>query len=181
MHFRDRIFLAAAALCILPGTLSPARGDEPKKKARNEVTATPQQARRAIERGLTFLEKDAAEWRKERGCATCHHGTMTVWALSEAKAQGYAVGAEMLANMVVWTKDQFVPRISKPRDSRPGWNLVSVPAIYLGVMSQNLPILSRAEIHQVAVHWRDIRKRTGHGCCRRQATARRRPGNRKKP
>jgi hypothetical protein len=57
-----------------------------------------------------------------------------------------------LDDAVRWTKDQFVPRISKPRDPRPGWNLVSVPAIYLGVMSQNLPVLSRDEINQVAVH-----------------------------
>ncbi len=110
------------------------------------------QARQVIERGLTFLEKDAVKWRDERGCATCHHGTMTVWALSEAKAQGYAVGAHYLDDAIRWTKNQFVPRISKPRDPRPGWSLVSVPAIYLGVMSQNLPILSRDEINQVAVH-----------------------------
>jgi squalene-hopene cyclase-like protein len=110
---------------------------------------TPQQA---VERAVAFLEKDAAKWRNDRGCATCHHGTMTVWALSEAKNRGYPVGAETLSDMVQWTKDQFVPRFSKPRDARPGWNLVSVPAIYLGVMSQTLPILSRDEINRVAVH-----------------------------
>ena len=49
---------------------------------------------------MEFLDKDAAKWWEERGCATCHHGTMTVWALSEAKSQGYAVGAENLADMV---------------------------------------------------------------------------------
>jgi len=106
----------------------------------------------AVERGLAFLEKEAAKWRKERGCATCHHGTMTVWALSEAKSQGYSVGAETLADTVQWTKDRFVPRFRKPRDPRPGWNLVSVPAIYLGVISQSSPILSRDEVNQVAVH-----------------------------
>ena len=132
-------FPLIALLGILVGL--PARGEEPRSKARQ-----------TIERGLAFLEKDAVKWREERGCATCHHGTMTVWALSEAKNQGYPVGAEFLADTIRWTKDQFVPRFSKPRDPRPGWNLVSVPAIYLGVMSQNLPILSRDEINQVAVH-----------------------------
>ena len=99
-----------------------------------------------------LYQQDAAKWRKEHECATCHHGTMTVWALSEAKRQGYAVGAETLADNLQWTKDQFMPSIRKPRDPRPGWNLVSVPAIYLGVMSQSLPILSRDEINDVAVH-----------------------------
>jgi squalene-hopene cyclase-like protein len=77
---------------------------------------------------------------------------MTAWALSEARSQGYPVGAEFLDHAVRWTKDRFVPRFSAQRDPRPGWNLVSVPAIYLGAMSQTLPILSRDEINQVAVH-----------------------------
>jgi hypothetical protein len=140
MHSRSIPYLAMAAVCLLGICVRPVRSEDPKK------------VHTAVERGLAFLERDAVKWRKERGCATCHHGTMTIWALSEAKAQGYAVGAEFLADAVQWTKEQMVPRISKPRDPREGWNLVSVPAIYLGVMSQSLPILSREEINQVAVH-----------------------------
>ena len=77
---------------------------------------------------------------------------MTVWALSEAERQGYAVPADSLAEMIRWTKNQFGPRWRKPRDPRPGWSLVGVPAIYLGAMSQNLPILSRDEISEIASH-----------------------------
>lgn len=117
-----------------------------------KTSSAPPPAPQVVVKALTFLEKDAVTWRKERGCATCHHGTMTLWALSEAKSQGYAVGADNLAETVQWTKEQFVPRLSKPRDPRPGWNLVSVPAIYSGVMSQSLPVLSRDEINRVAVH-----------------------------
>ena len=117
--------------------------EEPKKS---------DDAQQVIGRALEFLEKDAAKWRTERGCATCHHGTMTVWALSEAKNQGYVVGAETLANTVQWTKAQFLPQISKPRDPRPGWNAVNVSVLYLGIMSQSLPILSRDEINGVAEH-----------------------------
>ena len=113
---------------------------------------TPQQAGKVIERGLSFLVNDAVAWRKERGCATCHHGTMTVWALSEAKQQGYTVAAEILADNVQWTRDQFVSTWSKPRDLRRGWNQVSLPALYLSVASQSLPILSRDEISRVAAH-----------------------------
>src|SRR2546430_2739725 len=130
----------AAALAVLAIHIRPARCDEAKKKALTSAAPIPQHVRKTIERALTFLDKDAAKWRKERGCATCHHGTMTVWSLSEAKSQGYVVPAEALADMVKWTKDLFVPRFSKPRDPRPGWSLVSVAAIYLGIMAQNLPI-----------------------------------------
>lgn len=152
MHSRFITCVVMAALCVIAIDGWPARCDDPKKEAANEAPPTPERARKAIEQGLTFLEKDAVTWRKERGCATCHHGTMTVWALSEAKNQGYAVNAEALAEIIEWTKSQIVPRLDQPRDSRPGWNLVSQPAIYLGVMSQSLPILSRDEVNRVAVH-----------------------------
>src|SRR5262249_35466791 len=67
------------------------------KKSVGEKPDAPKKGRLAIERGLTFLQTDAARWRKERQCASCHHGTLTVWALSEAKAQGYPVEEETLA------------------------------------------------------------------------------------
>src|SRR5262245_44877433 len=129
--------LVVVVLGILAGRR--ANGDESLK-----------QSRQVIERGLTFLEKDALKWREERGCATCHHGTMTVWALSEAKSQGYQVRADYLADAVQWTKERFAPRSSAPQAPQAG--TVSIPLIYLGMMSQNLPILSRDEIHGVAAN-----------------------------
>src|SRR5262249_9668670 len=117
-----------AALCVLALGLRPACGGDAEKKAPNGPTS--QQGRKAIARGLTFLEKDAVKWRKERGCATCHHGTMTVWALSEAKSQGYDVDAQALADMIQWTKDRFLLRSSGPT----GPGVASVPLIYLGMM-----------------------------------------------
>jgi N-acyl-D-amino-acid deacylase len=150
MHTHPLTPVAMATLCLAV-CVRPARSGD-AEKAPAGAALTPQQTRTAIEQGLAFLEKDAVAWRTQRECATCHHGTMTVWALSEAMDQGYAVGAETLADAIRWTKDQWVPRFRKPRDPRPGWNLVNVPAIYLGVMSQTLPILSRDEVNQVAVH-----------------------------
>jgi hypothetical protein len=147
MHSRINTCVVMGALCGLALGLRPARGDDPEKKAPNEAAL--RQGRTAIERGLTFLENDAVKWRKERGCATCHHGTMTVWALSEAKGQGYVVDARALADMIQWTKERFVPRSSGPPAPGP---VASVPLIYLGMMSQNLPILSRDEINRIALH-----------------------------
>ena len=148
MHYRFNTCVVMAALCVTAVDPRPARCDEPEKKAPKEVTPTPQQGQKAIERGLTFVQKDAVKWRKERDCATCHHGTMTVWVLSEAKGQGYDVDAQTLADMIQWTKDRFVPRSSGPQAPAPG--TASVPSIYLGVMSQNLPVLSRDEINRIA-------------------------------
>lgn len=108
-----------------------ARADEPKKASLDD-------ARKAAERGLVFLQKDVVAWRKDRQCATCHHGTMTVWAFSEAKQQGYAVEKEAFADVLKWTKERFKD-IEKPRDTRPGWNMVSTPAVLLSTMSLAIP------------------------------------------
>jgi hypothetical protein len=142
-----------AALCFAAVGGPSARGDD-KVKAMPDTTPSPRQARKAVERGLAFLEKDAAKWRKERTCSSCHHGTMTVWALCEAKSQGYRIAAETLADTVKWTKKRLKD-IDKPRDTRPGWNMVSTPAVYLAVMAQTVPrqeALSPDELRRIAGH-----------------------------
>ena len=114
----------------------------------------PMSAKRAIQRGLVFLEQDVAKWRKERTCATCHHGTMTVWAFSEAKSQGYDIKPEVFADVLAWTK-QRLANIDKPRDTRPGWSMVNSPALNLAVMAQAIPkqaALSPDELKQIAGH-----------------------------
>ena len=118
------------------------------------AAATPEQGRQAIERGLTFLQQDAAKWRKERKCSTCHHGTMTVWALTEAKSRGYKITAENLADMAKWTKERLA-QIEQPRDKRPGWSMVNTPALYLSVMALAVPgqnAVSADELKRIAGH-----------------------------
>ncbi len=57
-------------------------------ESRGALLAATRKPRETIGRAIEFPQKDAAKWRADRGCATCHHGTMTVWALGEAKADG---------------------------------------------------------------------------------------------
>src|SRR5262245_44269431 len=144
MAFRWINCLAIITVCLLAIGVRPARCEEPGLE----------QARKAAERGLAFLEKDAAQWRKDRQCASCHHGTMTVWAMCEAKNQGYAVNAKTLADVVMWTKERL-QNIDKPRDTRPGWSMVNTPALYLAVMALAVPkqdALSAAELKSIAGH-----------------------------
>jgi hypothetical protein len=145
MQTRFKIYVATAALCVLALGQRQGRGGDDEKPSTSESTL--QQGREAIRRGLTFMVEDALKWKKERSCATCHHGTMTVWVLSEAKSQGYNVDAQALADMIQWTKDRF-----GPRPSGPSGPVASVPLIYLGMMSQNLPVLSRDEMNRIALH-----------------------------
>jgi hypothetical protein len=155
MYPSFRISVALAALCALSAGVGPSRSEEPGKPVPPETAVTNEQGRKAVERGLGFLQKDAAKWRKERECATCHHGTMTVLALSEAKSAGYAVTSETLAETVKWTKDRLLDRIDKPRDTRPGWSMVSTPAIYLALHAVVVPkqeAVSADELKRIADH-----------------------------
>jgi hypothetical protein len=145
--------VVTVGLCFLAIDARPACCDEAQEKAPNEAAST-QGARQTIERGLTFLENDALVWRKEHQCATCHHGTMTVWALSEAKSRGYAVKPETLADVTAWTKERL-KGIDKPRDTRPGWRMVNTPALYLAMMAQAVP-------QQEAVSAEELRRIAGH-------------------
>lgn len=158
MHYRSNTCVALAALCLSAVAARSARSDEHRKTS-PEAAPSPQQARKAAERGLAFLVKDEAKWRSDRKCATCHHGTMTVWALSEAKSQGYAVAPEIVAEVGKWTKERLLEKIDKPRDkplaARPGWNMVSTPAIYLAVMARAVPkqdAVSADELKRIADH-----------------------------
>src|SRR5690348_16827492 len=113
MHSRWMIWLAVAVLDLsvlgvkFAGAEEPVNRDD-AQQALPAATSAPRKPGEAIESGLSFLVNDVAKWRAERGCATCHHGTMTVWALSEAKAQGYAVPTEAFAEIMQWTKEQMV-------------------------------------------------------------------------
>lgn len=112
------------------------------------------EAQKKVERGLTFLQADAAKWRKDRKCATCHHGALTVWALAEAKSQGYMADTDTLTDMTKWTKERLKD-IDKPRDTRVGWNMVNTPALYLTVMDLAVPkqsILTTDERNQIVSH-----------------------------
>jgi hypothetical protein len=138
--------LSPIVCTFLAGT---SRADPP------EGVQTPQTEREVIEKGLEFLKRDAALWRKDRQCSTCHHGTMTVWALYEAKSQGYKIPADELADVVKWTKDRLLERIDLPRDERPGWSMVNTPAMVLALMAWALPAqesMTADELTRISAH-----------------------------
>jgi squalene-hopene/tetraprenyl-beta-curcumene cyclase len=88
---------------------------------------------------------------------------MTVWALSEAKSRGYAVADESLADTAKWTKERLKD-IDKPRDTRPGWSMVSTPAVYLALMSLTVPeqhAVSPDELKRIAGHLQRHQEKNG--------------------
>jgi hypothetical protein len=145
-----RFFFAMGLLGLLSVGPHHARADEKKTPA----VATPQDIHMATERGLAFLQNDATKWRKEHGCATCHHGTMTVWALAEAKGRSYGITTEALAETAKWTKERLKD-IDKPRDPRPGWKMVNSSALHLALMAQAVPgqaVVTAEELKRIVGH-----------------------------
>jgi hypothetical protein len=71
--------------------------------------------RSTIDRGLAFLAKDAVAWKEEYKCASCHHATLTAWALREAKDRGFAVDEPLLADLTKWVAEAGDGKNSLPR------------------------------------------------------------------
>jgi hypothetical protein len=62
----------------------------------------PKEVNAAIDRGLVFLAKDARAWRDAHHCASCHHASLTVWAMREADRRERTVDRTLLAELTKW-------------------------------------------------------------------------------
>jgi hypothetical protein len=87
--------LMIAILASLLPAVAFAQDDRPK---RSEVDAT-------IDRGLGFLVKDALAWKKEHNCASCHHASLVICAMREAKHFGRNVDEPVLAELTKWVAE----------------------------------------------------------------------------
>lgn len=149
MRFRVLVGAATMLGCLLIGDTA-VRSENTPAKGSSTVT----QARQMAERGLEFMQKDAAEWRATRKCASCHQGTMTVWALAEAKSQGYAIPATALADATSWHKERLAD-LEKPRAPSPSLSVLNTAALYLGLIAASVP-------HQDAVPPADVQRIVDH-------------------
>jgi len=69
----------------------------------------------AINRGLDFLTRDALAWKKEHNCASCHHASLVVWSMREAKQHGYRVDEPVLADLTKWMAESGDGKTGVPR------------------------------------------------------------------
>lgn len=59
----------------------------------------------AVGRGLAFLAKDAQAWKKDHNCASCHHASLVICAMREAKQFGRSVDEPVLAELTKWVAE----------------------------------------------------------------------------
>jgi hypothetical protein len=78
-------------LAVLAGTASAA---EPRGK--------PSPPDATADRGIAYLSKEALSWQEKRKCVSCHHASLVVRALREAKQRGHAVDGAVLDQLTKW-------------------------------------------------------------------------------
>lgn len=125
-------------------------GQDAKPTAKVDASAI----RLAAQRGVDFVEKDAAKWKQEHSCSTCHHGVMTTWVYAEAVRRGFPIEQMTVSENLEWVA-QRLEKIDAPRDERPGWSMVNSPAIYLALMARAAPgpqVISPEMLPRISQH-----------------------------
>lgn len=115
-------------------------------------------AQRAAGRAITYLRKESAAWLSDRGCAACHHVAMPVWALAEARRQGYAIDDAFVSKTVESTMGsleqmqaaRIVPGPKDQPDPRPLARGVHMGAVFMAAAAESLPKLSDGQQQSVS-------------------------------
>src|SRR5262245_25184277 len=78
----------------------------------------------ALDRGLAFLAKDALAWKADHNCVSCHHASLVVWAMQEAKQKGRPVDEPVMAEMAKWMAEAGDGRVGleRPKDRPKAFN-----------------------------------------------------------
>lgn len=140
--------------CLSPFTFADAPG-HPRTDASGQPT---------IDRAVAYLQTQGAHWMKTRGCAACHHVAMTLWALSEAERQGYAVDRKFVSDTIdaslgsrrKMIASGLLPNPAAPPDSRPLARGVNMGIVFMAVAAESLPELRDGEKQSLRLITDDI-------------------------
>jgi hypothetical protein len=149
--------LAFLVLLLSAIAAFPCAAEEPAAVA----TVSAEQVHQAVERAIGYLQTESADWLSTRKCAACHHAPLPVWALSEAKRQGYAIDEKFLADTIesmLGSKDklmasQLLANPAAPPDPRPQGRGLNMGLPFLAVAAQSYPSLGegqRQTLHVIA-------------------------------
>ena len=71
---------------------------------------TPAEVRKAVARGLPYLEKEGEAWMKEKNCITCHQVPSMVWSFNTARRHKLEVDSDKVDFWNEWTVDNGLKR-----------------------------------------------------------------------
>lgn len=147
-----RISILIALLLVIGGATY-ARAETPGPVPAALPSSTAEQVHQTIDRATKYLQSESASWLSTRGCAACHHVPMPLWALSEAKRQGYTIDQKYLADTfesLLGSKDKLLasrifPNPADKPDPRPQGRGLNMGLPFLAVAAQSLPLLTEGQ------------------------------------
>jgi hypothetical protein len=100
--------------------------------AGNTCAASPNGARRAVERGLRRLEAGSGNYVQNRQCFSCHHQALTLAAMRSARDRGFRIDEKRFKEQLEFTLDTFRPKLERVRKGEwvPGASTMSAYALY---------------------------------------------------
>jgi hypothetical protein len=115
--------------------------------------ATPAQVHQTVDRAIGYLQAESGGWLATRHCAACHHAGMPLWAMGEARRQGYAVNSSFMEKTfesLLGGRDKLMasrifPDPSGPIDPRPQARGLNMGLAFLAVAAESLPSPSAAQ------------------------------------
>lgn len=172
--------IAFALLLLLGPSLS---------AAQDPVAVTPatsEQVHQSVDRAIGYLQTESAAWLNTRKCAACHHVPMALWALSEAKNQGYAIDNKYFDETVeslLGSKEKLMatrvfPNPAEAPDPRPQGRGLNMALPFLAVAAQSMPSLKEEQKQGLKLINEEIlKKQQADGSWEFFATLRRPPVN----
>ena len=143
-------FIALAlGLCLA----MPARGQVPVAIPTALPAAATEQVQHTVDRAIGYLQTESAAWLNTRKCAACHHVPMPLWALGEAKRQGYTIDEEFVADTtesLLGSRDKLMaskifPNPADPPDPRPQGRGLNMGLPFLAVAAQSMTSLKEGQ------------------------------------
>jgi hypothetical protein len=168
------------------GFVSAARSELPAAIPVANPAATSEQIHQTVNRAISYLQKESADWLHTRKCAACHHAPMPLWALSEADRHGYAIDKKFLADTtesLLGSKDKLLaskifPNPADPPDPRPQGRGLNMGLPFLAVAARSLRGLNEGENQSMKLIVEEIvKKQQPDGSWEFFATLRRPPIN----
>jgi Squalene-hopene cyclase C-terminal domain/Prenyltransferase and squalene oxidase repeat len=148
--------------------------------------ATTEQIQQTVDRAIGYLQTESTAWLNTRKCAACHHVPMPLWALSEARRQGYAIDNKFVADLtesLLGNRNKLMaskifPNPADPPDPRPQGRGLNMGLPFLAVAAQSLPSLAEGQKQSLRLIREEIvKKQQPDGSWEFFATLRRPPIN----
>ena len=82
------------------------------------IAAPAQDLNTAAQRGIDLVARAAVNWTKHQTCFSCHHQTLPMLAMTEAKRAGFSINPAQMAAQAELTRAYFAARIGDMDDGK---------------------------------------------------------------